>query len=105
MNIIYERINSLCEQNGISGYKLCKECGISPSVITDLKMGRKADLSAHNANKIATYFDVSVAYLLGTDNEKPAEICRQDIYAILESLTKEQLLEVATLAMERLKHL
>lgn len=105
MNIIYERINGLCEQAGITGYRLCKDCGISPSVLTDLKMGRKADLSAHNANKIATYFNVSVAYLLGTDNVQPAEDNKLDITALLNSCTREQLLEIATLAVERLKHL
>ena len=71
MSILYDRIVELCESHGISGYKLCKDTGMTPSIITDLKMGRKEGLSAKNADKIATYFGVSVGYLLGTETEIP----------------------------------
>ena len=70
MSILYDRIVELCESRGISGYKLCKDTNMTPSIITDLKMGRKEGLSAKNADKIATYFGVSVGYLLGTEEEK-----------------------------------
>ena len=39
-------------------------------LITDLKMGRKKSISAETANKIASYFGVSVGYLLGAEAEK-----------------------------------
>lgn len=70
MSILYKRIESLCEEKGISGYRLCKDVGMSPNVLTELKMGRRDGLSAKNANKVAEYFGVSVGYLLGTE-EKP----------------------------------
>ena len=64
---LYRTIAELCESKNITGYRLCKDIGMTPSVLTDLKMGRKTGLSAKNANKIATYFGVSVAYLLGEE--------------------------------------
>ena len=71
MSILYKRIEALCEEKGITGYRLCKDIEISPNVMTELKKGRRDGISAKNANKIAEYFGVSVAYLLGTE-EKPA---------------------------------
>lgn len=70
MSVLYERIVSLCSDNEITGYRLCKDVGISPNVMTELKTGRQDGLSAKTANKIADYFGVSVGYLLGTDDEK-----------------------------------
>lgn len=49
---------------------MCKDIGIQPSILTDLKMGRQNGLSAKNADKMAAYFAVSVGYLLGTDTKK-----------------------------------
>lgn len=69
MGTLYERIAQLCTKRDISAYRLCKDIGIQPSVITDLKKGRKSGLSAKNADKIASYFGVSVGYLLGTEAE------------------------------------
>lgn len=70
MSSLYEVIASLCEANGISGYRLCKDTGIQPSVLTDLKKGRQRSLSADTAQKIANYFGVSVGYLLGEEETK-----------------------------------
>lgn len=73
MSTLYERIALLCDENKISGYRLCKDVGIQPSILTDLKSGRKKGLSAEIADKIASYFGVSVGYLLGTEEkQKPA---------------------------------
>ena len=65
---LYNLINDLREKRGITNYRLCKETGIQPSVLTDLKMGRQSGLSAKNINKVAEYFGVSVGYLLGEKN-------------------------------------
>lgn len=72
MSDLYERISALCQEEGITGYRLCKETGITPSTLTDLKMGRKEGLSARNADKIASFFGVSVGYLLGTSPSESA---------------------------------
>lgn len=75
MGTLYENIITLCEEKGIKGGKMCTEIGMSKGILTDLKMGRQAGISAANAQKIASYFGVSVGYLLGEEEkeEKPTE--------------------------------
>ena len=67
MGNLYDRILALCESRGIKGAKMCAEAGISKGLLTDLKMGRRTGVSAVTAQKIASYFDVSVGYLLGEE--------------------------------------
>lgn len=73
MVTLYERLSTLCDNKGIKGAKMCSDVGVSKSLMTDLKMGRKTGVSAVTAQKIASYFDVSVGYLLGEEEkeEKP----------------------------------
>lgn len=69
MSSMYQIIQSLCESKGITGYRLCKDVGISPSHLTEMKMGRHENLSTKNAQKVADYFGVTTAYLLGEEEE------------------------------------
>lgn len=62
---LYETIESLCQSKGIRPGRLCDELGLSRGLMTDLKMGRKKGVNAQTAQKIAAYFGVSVAHLLG----------------------------------------
>ena len=73
MSNLYKTIADLCEEKGIKGAKMCTDTGISKGLLTDLKMGRRTGVSAVTAQKIATYFGVSVGYLLGEEEkeEKP----------------------------------
>ena len=73
MGNLYETISELCEEKGIKGGKMCTDTGISKGLLTDLKMGRRTGVSAMTAQKIASYFGVSVGYLLGEEEkeEKP----------------------------------
>lgn len=64
---LYESILSLCERNGIRPGRLCDELGISRGLMTDLKMGRKKGVNAETAQKIASFFGVSVGHLLGIE--------------------------------------
>lgn len=75
MGNLYETINTLCEEKGVKGGKMCTEVGISKGLLTDLKMGRRSGVSAVTAQKIASYFGVSVGYLLGEEEkeEKPVQ--------------------------------
>lgn len=70
MGTLYEKIISLCEEKGIKGGKMCTDIGMSKGILTDLKMGRQSGISTANAQKIANYFNVSVDYLLGEEEEK-----------------------------------
>ncbi len=67
MDNLYARIQSLCEESGIRPGRLCDALGLSRSLMTDLKMGRKKTVSAETAQKIAGFFRVSVEYLLGQE--------------------------------------
>lgn len=75
MSNLYKNIAALCEERGIKGAKLCNDIGMSKGILTDLKMGRKAGVNAVTAQKIASYFGVSVGYLLGEEEQtkKPAD--------------------------------
>lgn len=74
MNKLYEKIYALCTDKGIKPGKMCNDLGISRGNISDLKMGRIESLSAEKLSKIATYFNVSVDYLLtGEETKKVKE--------------------------------
>lgn len=72
MCTLYERIQSLCKDKGVSGSRMCLDLGLSKSTLSDIKSGRKKGVSTVTAQKIAGYFDVTVGYLLGEEEkEKP----------------------------------
>lgn len=69
---LYDRLDALCKERGIKGGRMCTDLGLSKSLMTDLKNGRKKTVSAITAQKIASYFGVTVGYLLGEEEkEKP----------------------------------
>ena len=70
MGNLYSTIADLCAEKGVSGGRMCSDTGISKGLLTDLKMGRRTGVSAVTAQKIASYFGVSVGYLLGQENQK-----------------------------------
>ena len=69
---LYESILALCERDGIRPGRLCDELGISRGLMTDLKMGRKKGVNAETAQKIASFFGVSVGRLLGIEDRATA---------------------------------
>ena len=58
MNTLYERIEQLCQEHGITPGKLCSEINIRRSVLSDLKAGRKKGLSFDTLSRIANYFQI-----------------------------------------------
>ena len=73
MIFVYDLIEELCINKGISITTLCRECKIPRSTLTDYKKGRIKSLSADTLCKIADYFGVTVGYLCGTYEEKADE--------------------------------
>lgn len=69
MCTLYERIIDLCKSQGVSGSRMCLELGLSKSTLSDIKSGRKKGVSTNTAQKIASYFNVSVGYLLGEEEK------------------------------------
>ncbi len=69
MCALYKRIIELCEKRGVSGSRMCLDLGLSKSTLSDMKHGRTKGLTAVTAQKIASYFGVSVGYLLGEEEQ------------------------------------
>ena len=92
MDTLYKTIEKLCEGKGIRPGRLCDELKLSRGLMTDLKMGRKKSVSAQTAQKIATYFQVTVAQLLGQEELKPDILDQVDIafYGEFKELDEEQ---------------
>lgn len=97
---LYNTLSQLCEERRITGYRMCKDCGISPGAMTDLKAGRKKILSAVNMQKLADYFGVTVDYLLcsetkksspSTDHSAEADELRAKIISSLDGLSLDTL--------------
>jgi transcriptional regulator with XRE-family HTH domain len=95
---LYENIIALCNDRGIKGGKMCTDIGMSKGILTDLKMGRQSGISTANAQKIASYFGVTVGYLLGEEENKKNAIpkdsgmseAKQQLFALAESCSDEE---------------
>ena len=98
MSDLYSNIHALCEKEGIKDGTLCDSIGIRRSFLSELKAGRTKSLSAEVLSKIASYFNVSVDYLLnGEQKENPPQQPQSEVDAAverirrkLESMPKEQ---------------
>lgn len=109
MGTLYERLDNLCKERGVKGGRMCVDLGISKSLMTDLKSGRKKGVNAETAQKIANYFDVTVGYLLGEEEKEKPTIPEDDgltenqkvLIEFAKSLTEDQ----AALALRLLKSL
>ena len=72
MSTLYNRIDQLCKNRKVSITVMCKEAEVSRASLSDLKMGRNQSLSADTLSKIASFFGVTVDYLLtGTSSYTP----------------------------------
>ena len=97
MSILYKNIVALCEEKGIKGGKMCTDTGISKGLLTDLKMGRRTGVSATTAQKIASYFNVSVGYLLGEEEKKEQSteselsVVKKEFIQKIEGMTDAQI--------------
>ena len=106
LGTLYERLQKLCKAKGVSGSRMCLDLGLSKSTMSDLKYGRTKGMSAETAQKVATYFSVSVGYLLGKEDEKKPTVKddglsekKKALIDFAESLSEEQ----AELALRLLK--
>lgn len=57
---MYEIVDALCKRKFISVAQMCRNIGIRPTVISELKHGRTKSLSHANMVRIANYFEVSI---------------------------------------------
>ena len=104
MESLFDRIQTLCQEKGIRPGRLCNELGISRSVMTDLKMGRKKTVNAETAQKIAGFLGVSVGYLLGQESENTlnqVDVAFYGEYKELDEKDKETVRDMVRLMRER----
>lgn len=72
MASMHEIIDDLLEKHNINGAKMCADLDMSRSFMTELRKGRAKSVKIETAQKIASYFGVSVGYLLG-EEETPIQ--------------------------------
>lgn len=101
MSNLYITLTGLCEKRRITLYRMCRDTGIQPSVMTDLKMGRRRTVKAETAAKLADYFGVTVRDLLGTQalpkaGPLPEELLKFELFG--GEATDQQLEEVRQFA-------
>ena len=100
---MYSKIEQLCKENNTNITAMCRLLDISRSTLSELKAGRTKTLSAEYTTKIASYFHVSVDYLLGKSQQRntPAVSFDDFTYAMydegkkLSEENKAKLLEMA----------
>lgn len=84
---LYDRIEELCKNRGVSITQMCRDSGASRAPLTELKKGRTKTLSTDTLSKIAAYFDVSIDYLVGNEQkEKPVIDSDDELNEYLEEL-------------------
>lgn len=100
MNDLYAKITELCEERGVSRFQMCKEIGLYPSFLTDLKMGRQSGMSVQKAQKIADYFGISVDELTGRTEDEidPEERLKFALFGGGGEITEEMFEEVKEFA-------
>ena len=69
LSTLYNRITELCKTKGVTGSRMCLDLGMSKSILSDIKNGRKKGISTATAQKMAAYLDVSVDYLLEEESD------------------------------------
>ena len=79
MSELYNLIESLCKGHGTNITAMCKAAGVSRAPLTELNMGRTKTLSSATLTKIATYFGVSVDYLLGNEQKEELQPDQVDL--------------------------
>lgn len=60
---LYDIIEELCGQRGKNIAWLCKEAGIRPGLLSDLKSGKASSLSMDSLRTIADHLNVSMDVL------------------------------------------
>lgn len=98
--MFFDTFSQLCKQKGVSVTKATVDIGLSRTIGTKWKR-TGATPNGETLSKIADYFNVSIEYLLGTENEKSptpegAELTEleKDILERMSRLTPEDRVRV-----------
>lgn len=66
---MYKIFEELLQKHGVTAYKVSKETGIATSTLSDWKKG-KSTPKQDKLQKIADYFGITLAYLLGIEEQE-----------------------------------
>ncbi len=97
-----DKLEELCAQRGVSVDKACREAGVAPTSISNIRAGVTKNPSMKTINRLAKYLGVSVAELVETKKPTGAVADGQDaedaeILRLIHSLQPEK--RAAALAM------
>lgn len=92
MNSMYNRIEALCYHHAKTMGEMCKDLGISRSVLSELRSGRTKELSVHNLRKIADYFKIPLDAL----SNMPAQNLIEMAQPLPQPQELEKLTQIAT---------
>lgn len=69
---MYEIFEKLCNEKGVTPYRVCKETGLTTSTISNWKAGRYKP-KQDKLQKIADFFSVSIEYLMGSEEKEDSQ--------------------------------
>ena len=90
---MYEIFEKLLLKFGVTAYQVSKATGVSQSTLSSWK-ARKNLISPDKGQKIADYFGVSLGYLMGTEEETPNAMDKENNLIVLDDEALELLEEL-----------
>ncbi|MBR5583308.1 MAG: helix-turn-helix transcriptional regulator [Lachnospiraceae bacterium] len=91
----YENFEALCKKHKTNASRVSKATGISTATLTSWKKGAYTP-KADKLQKIADYFGVSLAYLLGQEEPEPNAVDQENKPYVLDDEALELLEELKT---------
>ena len=76
--MFYDRFVHLCAEKGVSPSRAALDAGISKSLVTKWKANGAKDPSPDVIRKLSKYFNISVAELLGEEDQKEKPLINED---------------------------
>ena len=65
---------------------MCLDLGLSKSTLSDMKNGRTKGVSTATAQKISSYFGVTVGYLLGEEEKEEKPVAEDELSENMKQL-------------------
>ena len=92
---MYEIFEQLLQRFGVTTYQVSKATGISQSTLSNWKIRRNM-ISPEKGKIIAEYFGVSLGYLMGTEEEEPNAVDKDNNPIVIDDDALELLEELKT---------
>lgn len=80
MSNLYNRISAICKEHNTNVTALCKKAGVGRATLSELNAGRTKTLNTDTLTKLAAALNVSVDYLLGTEQKnQPTPVSKDEL--------------------------